>query len=133
MGKQECLSRWQTLCVDSAYGMHYRQFLTLRRGYSPTDARFIAAATPTAPRRGCPAHGVVLAAFWSRSSTTPQEGPLWVRTKSAFCARCPHPRQSCLGYCAGTTTTCLPAPAAVSARRVEQCANPASERDLLRW
>jgi hypothetical protein len=77
--------------------------LTLRRGYSPTGSRFIPPATAGGPRRRCPRHWMVLAAFSSRSRMRPQFVQIWVRTLRRFWMRSPHPLQSCEVY-AGLTT-----------------------------
>lgn len=58
--------------------------LILRRGYSPTNARFSTVGGPTAPRVACPARETFLAAFLSRSSISPQVGHTWLRTKRLF-------------------------------------------------
>src|SRR5262249_61278764 len=69
--------------------------VTLRQGYSPTDARFNTAGWPTAPRRVCPARNMFSAAVWSRSAMNPQRGQTWVRTERRFSTRLPHDEQSC--------------------------------------
>jgi hypothetical protein len=38
------------------------------------------AATAAAPQRACPARWLILAAFASRTNTSPQESQLWART-----------------------------------------------------
>src|SRR5262249_45627679 len=100
--------------------------LTLRRGYSPTDARFTTAATATAPRRAGPARTIVLAAFSSRSSTSLQWGPTGVRTERRLGRRSPQPLPCWLGNAGGTATTRRPAAAAWPSRRVRNAAPPAA-------
>src|SRR5215469_17472205 len=117
-------------------------YLTLRRGYSPTGSRFIPAAPANAgtPRRRCPRHTMVLAAFSSRSNTSPQDGQTWVRTDRLVATRCVQrlpsgntPLQSWLVYWAGTATTRLPAYAALLSRMVRNAHHPASLMLLARW
>src|SRR5215472_18713211 len=80
------------------------------------------------------------AAFWSRSSTSPQEGQTWVRTDRLFATRCVQrlpsgntPLQFWLVYAGGTATTHLPAYAALLVRLARNAAQPASLMLLARW
>jgi hypothetical protein len=55
------------------------------------------AGTPASPRRACPAQGMVVAEFSSRSMTSPQFGQVWVRrvrTERLLRTRLPQPEQS---------------------------------------
>src|SRR5260221_11985824 len=72
--------------------------LTLRTGYSPADSRSSDAATATPPRRARPALSMFLAAFSSRSSTSPHSGfgQTWVRMDRLLRTRLPQPLQSWL-------------------------------------
>src|SRR5262245_48702294 len=71
-----------------------------------------------------------LAAFWSRSSTSPQAGHTWVRTLKLFCTRAPQPLQSWLVEAGSTNTTRLPAPRCL-AREESTKLRPAGVRDGL--
>jgi hypothetical protein len=84
---------------------------------SSSGSRGARATTTASPpvartRRACPAHWIFLAAFRSRSRTSPQWGQTCVRTLRLLRTRSPHPLQSCDVYAGGTASTRLPAHAA---------------------
>ena len=84
------------------------------------------------PRRRCPRHWILRAAFSSRSMMSPQWVQTWVRTESDFWMRSPQPLQSCEVYAGLTASARFPAHAALKARRVRNWPHPASRRLLLR-
>jgi hypothetical protein len=73
-----------------------------------------------------------LAAFRSRSMTSPQVLQTCVRTRKDLWIRLPQPEQSCDVYAGGTASTRLPAHAAVYTRRDRRWRHPASRMLVLR-
>jgi hypothetical protein len=107
--------------------------LTLRRGYSPADARFSDAANATPPRRLCPSRSMFFAALWSRCRLVPQPGHECQRTDRPFWTRTPQPEHVWLVYAGGTPTARFPAHTALKARMLKKPLQPASLILLARW
>ena len=95
-------------------------------------SRFSAPAIAGTPRRRCPRHWIFLAAFSSRSITSPQFVQMWVRTLKDFWIRAPQPEQSWDVYAGLIASTRLPAHAALYARMLRKLPHPASWMLLLR-
>src|SRR5258708_7752529 len=89
-------------------------------------SRFNAPAIAGTPRRRCPRHWLVLAAFASRSNTSPQEGQTWVRTLRRLGTRAPQPLQSWVVNAEATASARFPAHAALYARSDRKWPHPAS-------
>src|SRR5215471_17323020 len=98
-------------CADDTH--QGGSFLTLRRGYSPTDSRFSEASTPAPPRRLCPSRSMFLAALWSRCRLVPQSGQLCQRTDKPFDTMTPQPEHLWLVNAGLTACTRFPAPTAL--------------------
>src|SRR5258708_13452504 len=109
----------------------------------PTDKGLLGSALQATPRlpegpvrpigRFSPRFRRVFVAFSSRSTMSPQDGQMWVRTERLFGRRAPHPLHSWDVHAGGTATTRRPAYAAVPSRRARNAAHPASESDWASW
>ena len=102
------------------------RFSDTPHGLKPDGFSVQRPANAGTPRRRCPRHWIFLAAFSSRSKTSPQCVQTWVRTERLFWIRSPQPLQSCAGYAGWTAATRLPTHAAVQARMDRKWPHPAS-------